>query len=143
MQPIEIRRNKKALKIMLIMVGIGWMGLSYFIYFSGSINTNTELNIFYSGLTVMLIYLFYIAVKRLKFNEPLLVLTKSGITINEKGNPESFLWSQITEWEIENDDGGEYLTIKTAKTKKKLGISWLEKRSGELKELMTEYSKMS
>ena len=143
MQPIEIRRNKKSLTRMLIMLVIGWAALTYFIYFSGAIKTTTELNIFYSLVTVIIIYLFYISRKRLKLNEPLLILTRTDITINEKGSPESFPWSQITEWEIENDDGGEYLTIKTANTKKRLGISWLEKSSGEIKVLMTEYSKRS
>ena len=141
MQTIEIRRNKKALRILLVFLGGGWIGITYLIYFSGSIAATTELSVFHIGITAILIYLFYIATKRLKHNEPLLVLTRSGLTINEKGNPETFLWSQITEWEIENDDGGEYLTIKTAATKKKIGISWLEKSSGEIKELMNEYSR--
>lgn len=141
MQTIEIRRDKKALTIMLVLVGGGWIGLTYFIYFSGSLNATTELNIFHIGITAILIYLSYIAAKRLKLNQPLLVLTRSGITINEKGRPESFLWAQITEWKIENDEGGEYLTIKTADKKKKIGISWLEKRSGEIRELIDEYSR--
>ena len=141
MQTIEIRRNKKALTIMLISSAAVWIGFNYYVYVLKGLKTNTELNIMNLVVTGIMAYSIYIGTKRLRSNDPVLIFTKSDLTINEKGDQESFLWLQIAEWTIENDDGTQYLKIQTADTIKKISISWLEKKPREIKELMTEYSK--
>ncbi|HKC35458.1 MAG TPA: hypothetical protein VKB95_05320 [Chitinophagaceae bacterium] len=140
MQTIEIRRNKKALTIMLILLAAVWIGLNYYVYVLKGLKTNMELNILNIVLTAILVYAIYMGANRLKSNEPVLIFTKTDLTINIKGNPESFLWLQITEWEIgrEEDD---YLLIKTADEKRKISLAWLEKNPGEIRELMIEYSR--
>ncbi|SRR5258705_12778747 len=140
MQTIEIRRNKKALTIMLILLAAVWIGLNYYVYVLKGLKTNMELNILNIVLTAILVYAIYMGANRLKSNEPVLIFTKTDLTINIKGNPESFLWLQITEWEIgrEEDD---YLLIKTADEKRKISLAWLEKKPGEIRELMIEYSR--
>jgi hypothetical protein len=141
MQTIEIRQNKKAVTIMLVLLVAGWLGINYYVYVLKGLKTNTELNFLNIVITGIMAYAIYKGAKRLRSNDPVLIFTKSDLTINEKGNPESFLWLQIIEWKIENDDGTEYLNIQTADTTKKISISWLEKKPREIKELMTEYSR--
>lgn len=140
MQTIEIRQNKKAMTIMLVLLGAGWAGLNYYVYIMQGLKTNTELDIINIVLTGIIAYALYMGAKRLRSNEPVLIFTKSDLTINIKGNPESFLWLQITEWEIGRDEN-DFLLIKTADAKRKIYLNWLEKKPGEIRELMIEYSR--
>ena len=119
MQTIEIRQNKKAVTIMLVLLVAGWLGINYYVYVLKGLKTNTELNFLNIVITGIMAYAIYKGAKRLRSNDPVLIFTKSDLTINEKGNPESFLWLQIIEWKIENDDGTEYLNIQTADITKK------------------------
>ena len=140
MQTIEIRQNKKALTIMLLLLAAGWIGINCYVYVLKGLKTNTELNILNIVLTGIIAYVIYMGIKRLRSNEPVLILTKSDLTINIKGNPESFLWLQITEWEIGRDEY-DYLLIKTADAKRKVSLAWLEKKPSEIRELLIEYSR--
>ena len=141
MQTIEIRQNKKAARIILISPLAAWIGFNYYVYILKGLKTNTALNMMNLVVMGIMAYSIYIGIKRLRSDNPVLIFTKSDLTINENGNPESFLWLQIIEWKIENDDGTKYLKIQTADTTKKVSISWLEKKPREIKELMTEYSR--
>ena len=141
MHTTEVRRNKTALFLILVLLVAGWIGVTYLIYFSGALEATTELNILHVVVSVMMAYWIFKATSRLSRNEPVLIFTNSDLTINTRGNPQSFPWLQITEWDIEYDDGGEYLSIKTADKKKKIGISWLDKKSQEIRQLMNEYGK--
>ena len=140
MQTIEIRQNKKALTIMLALLAAGWIGLNYYIYVLKGLKTNTELNILNIALTGIMAYAIYRGTKKLRSNEPVLIFTKSELTININGDPESFLWLQIIEWEIGRDENY-YLLIKTGDAKRKVSLAWLEKKPAEIRELMIEYSR--
>ena len=131
MQTIEIRQNKKALTIMLVLLVAGWLGINYYVYVLKGLKTNTELNFLNIVITGIMAYAIYKGAKRLRSNDPVLIFTKSDLTINEKGNPESFLWLQIIEWKIENDDGTEYLNIQTADITKKSASRGLKKNLGK------------
>ena len=143
METIEIRQNKKTLIPMLTLLTVALFGMTYYIYFSGKFDNNTTMKIVYIFLNALLIYAIYIPTKKFFKNEPVLTLSKSEIEINEKGKPVSFLWMQISDWKIEKDDDGptHYLIIETADGKKKINISWLEKRPSEIEELLLKFNK--
>jgi len=141
METIEIRQNKKTLIPMLTVLTAALFGMTYYIYFSGKFDSNNTMKIVYVFLTASLLYAIYIPTKKFFKNEPVLTFSKSEIEINEKGKPVSFLWLQVIDWKIEKEeDGGtHYLTIETADTKKKINISWLDKRPSEIEELLQTY----
>jgi hypothetical protein len=142
MQSIEIRHNKKTLIPMLALLFGSLIVVSYFVFFTDRYDGNNLAKVISIFLSVMLIYGMYFPVRKLLNNEPVLTISRTEITINEKGKPVSFLWMQIRGWKIENDNGNNstnYLIIETADEKKKINISWLEMNPDEIEELITEY----
>jgi hypothetical protein len=141
METIEIRQNKKTLIPMLAVLTATLFGMTYYIYFSGKSDNNNTMKIVYVFLTASVLYTIYIPTKKFLKNEPVLTFSKSEIVINEKGKPASFLWLQVIDWNIEKEeDGGTlYLTIETADTKKRINISWLDKRPNEIEQLLQTY----
>lgn len=141
METIKIRQNKKTVIPMLAVLTVALIGMTYHIYFSGTFDNNNTMKIVYIFLTASLLYTIYIPTKKFFKNEPVLTFRKSEIEINEKGKPVSFPWLQIIDWKIEKEeDGGtHYLTIETADTKKRINISWLDKRPSEIEELLLTY----
>lgn len=143
METIEIRQNKKTLIPMLVVLTAVLTSIVYYIYFSGMFDNDVTSKIVYVFLTVSLVYAIYIPTKKFLRNEPVLTLNKSEIEINENGKPVSFHWAQVTGWRIVKDeDGGtHYLIIETTDTKKKINISWLEKRPDEIEEIIHTFKK--
>ncbi|HEX6169154.1 MAG TPA: hypothetical protein VFZ33_05640 [Chitinophagaceae bacterium] len=141
MENIEIRQNKKALIFVTILFTLAIIGVSYYIYFSGEFRNTWK--IIYALLTVSLIYSIYIASRKFIRNEPVLTFNQSEIRINDKRKPVSFLWLQVIDWKIEEDEesGTCYLTVETADQKKKINISWLSKKPGEIEEIMNIYKR--
>ncbi|AXY75988.1 hypothetical protein D3H65_19255 [Paraflavitalea soli] len=74
--------------------------------------------------------------------EPILTLTRSDITINLRRNPITFLWQQITKWEIINEEGHKILILHTAETEKKINLSSLDMKPDEIEELLMKYKKI-
>ncbi len=126
---------------MLALLSAVLLGMTYYIYFSGKYDNNNTMKILYVFLTASLLYSIYIPTRKFLKNEPVLTISKSKIEINEKGKPISLLWLQIIDWKIEKEkDGGtHYLTIETAEKKRKINISWLDKRPSEIEELLQTY----
>ena len=141
METIEIRQNKKTLIPMLALLTAALFGITYYIYFSGKFDNNNTMKILYVFLTASLLYAIYIPAKKFFKNEPVLTFSKSEIEINEKGKPVSFLWLQVIDWKIEKDSDGNthYLIVETEDKKRKINISWLDKRPGEIEELLQKY----
>jgi hypothetical protein len=139
METIEIRLNKKTLIPMLLLLVIALVGGIYYIYFSGKFDDNNRIKLIYLFVTGLMLYGFYIPARKFLKKEPVLVLTKDSIEINEKGRPVTFHWLQIREWDIKNDDGTRYLIIDTGEVKKKVNISWLDKTPAEIESLMTQF----
>ena len=125
---------------MIVLLIIALVAGIYYIYFSGEIDNNTA-KILYVFLTVLLIYAIYIPTKKFIKNEPVLTLSNSDLEINEKGKSVSFLWLQVVDWRIEKDEENNthYLVLHTADTKKKINISWLDKKPHEIEELFRKY----
>lgn len=126
---------------MLILLIMVLLGTTYYIYLSGNFDNNNTMKILYVFLNTYLAYTIYIQAKKLIKNEPVLVLSQSGIEINEKGKSISLLWQQVIEWkaEEEKDGGTMYLIIQTAEFKKKINISWLDKRPVDIEMLLQTY----
>lgn len=143
MEKIEIRQNKKTLIPILALFTAALFAMIYYIYFSGKFDNNNTMRIVYIFITASTIYAIYIPAKKIFKNEPILTLSKSEIEINEKGEPVSFLWLQVIDWKIEKDEDGStyFLTIETYESKKKINISWLEKRPIEIEELLQTFKK--
>jgi hypothetical protein len=141
METIEIRQNRKTLIPILVLLTAGLIGGTYYIFFWGKFDTSINMKIIYVSLTASLIYTIYIPARKFFKNEPVLSLNNSGIIINEKGTPVSFLWVQIIHWKIEKEeDGGTYyLIIETVDKKRKINISWLDKWPAEIEELIRAY----
>jgi hypothetical protein len=142
MEDVEIRQNKKTLIPMLVILTLALFGMNYYIFFSGKFDNNTMrlLSVF---LTALLIYAIYIPTRKFVKNESVLKFSDTDLEINEKGKPVSLLWLQVIDWRIENKDnsGTHFLIVETADRKYKINISWLDKRLGEIEELLQAYKK--
>lgn len=142
MQPIEIRLNKWKWILMITFLLSGLAAMFYITFFSGKFDDNTLLKAVTVGLIAWLGYWLYFPVRQMIKNEPALTLNKSDITINRKGKPVAYLWSQIQGWHIEKDkeSSNKYLILETTEGKKSVSISWLEKKPAEIEELIIAYS---
>ncbi len=127
--------------IMVAILVIVVIGTTYYIYFSGKVDSKT-LKIVYIFLTASVIYSIYGLARTIFRNRPVLTFRKNEIEISEKGKPVFFLWPQITGWEIEKDKSAHYLVIEADGTKLKVNISWLDKNPDEIKELLADYKMM-
>lgn len=74
-------------------------------------------------------------------NEPILTLNKSEIILHERRKSESFLWLQVIDWKIEEDENTHYLIIETQDTKRQVNISMLDKSPEEIEKLLNEFNK--
>jgi hypothetical protein len=145
MQPIEIRLNKWIWILMLTFLLAGQIVMFYFTFFSGKFDDNTLLKALTVGLTAWLLYALYFPARQLIKNEPVLILSKSEITINRRGKPITYLWMQIQDWHIEKDkeNSNRYLILETTEGKKSVSITWLDKKPAEIEELINEYKNLS
>lgn len=142
MQPIEIRLSKLKWIPMITFLLSGLTVMFYITFFSGKFDNNTLLKMLTVGLIIWLLYWLYLPVRQMIKNEPALILSKSEITINRKGKPVTYLWSQIQGWHIEKDkeNSNRYLILETTEGKKSVSISWLEKKPAEIEALIIAYS---
>jgi hypothetical protein len=141
MQPIEIRLNKWKWILMLTFLLVGQIAMFYFTFFSGKFDENTLLKVVNVGIVAYLLYTLYFPVRQLIKNEPVLILSKSEITINRKGKPVTYLWMQIQGWHIEKDkeNSNRYLILETSEGKKSVSLVWLEIKPEEVEALISEY----
>lgn len=141
METLEIRQNKKTLIPMICLLTAALFGMTYYIYFSGKFDNNSNMKILYIFLTGSLLYAIYIPVRKLIKDEPVLTFSKNSLLVSEKFKPILFIWTDITSWNIEKDESTHYLNIKTANKNKRINISWLEKQPEEIEELINKYEK--
>jgi len=142
METIELRLNRKRVIPMIVLIAVGIGFGTWYACFSGKVPRNTLEVVIYAVTVITFIYAAYFKVKKLWNNEPVLILTSAGISIHEKGEPLSFLWWQVVHWEIEKDDSTHYLVIQTADTKKRINISWLDRKPAEIERLMHQYKRV-
>lgn len=118
------------------------IGMVYYGFFSGKVDTMPVMKAIYAFLSASLLIGIYFNVRKFIKKEPVLTITTSDITISEKIKTVSFLWIQVRDWKIEFDSDGNtpYLIIETAEEKKRINIAWLEKGYEEIEELITTYS---
>lgn len=142
MPPIEIRQNKKTLIPVLAIFFASVIGMVYYAFFSGEWDKMPIIKLVYAFISTSILIGIFFYVRKFIKNEPVLIISKSDITINEKLKPVSFLWIQVRDWkiEIESDGGTPYLIIETAEENKRVNIAWLEKDHEEIEELMITYS---
>jgi hypothetical protein len=145
METVEIRQNKKILIPMLVILSLALVGTFYYIFLSGKFDHGNIIKLIYVLLTASLGYAIYVPTRKFIKNEPVLKLSKSEIELNEKGKPVSFLWIQVIGWKIEKDTDSSthYLVVQTTDTKKKINISWLDRKPAEIEELLIAFSKAS
>jgi len=126
---------------MLALLTAALILMIYYVYFSGRFSDNNGMKILYFFGGASLLYAIYIPLRKFIGNEPVLTFSRSEIEINEKGKPVSYLWLQVINWSIETDAEGRthYLVIETEGRKRKINISWLEKKPAEIEALMLTY----
>ncbi len=93
-------------------------------------------------MIALFIYIGYFPVRMLIKKEAFLTLTRSDITINQRRKPVTFLWQQVTNWKIIEEEGNKVLIINTAETEKKVNLSSLDMKPAEIEELLMKYKKM-
>lgn len=142
MEPIEIRLNPKRVIFLMLPLVIGLAILTYYIYFSGTVGKSTTFDIMYLLMIVLMAYVCYFPIRMLVKKEPVLSLTRSDITMSQRGKSVTFLWQQITKWEFVKEEGHKVLIIRTAGTEKKINLSTLDMKPHEVGELLMKYKKM-
>jgi hypothetical protein len=142
METIEIRLNRKYVIPLISLFSAGVIAGGWHVYFSGKVRYSVIVNIIYAVTAAGWFYTMYFQVRKLWNNTPVLTFSPSGISIHEKGEPLSFLWWQVTHWEVEQDESTHYLIIQTAETKKKVSISWLDRKPEEIELLLHQYKRL-
>ena len=140
MQTIEIRHNNKRIIPMLILLTAALIAGNYFIFFSGKLNPTNTLIIINSISTIFLVYTIYVPAMKVIKKEPVITLTGDSIIIHERIKPVSFLWTQILDWKTEVEENTHYLVIRTADARKKVNLSWLDRKPAEIEDLIKTYS---
>ncbi|KYP13541.1 hypothetical protein [Flavihumibacter sp. CACIAM 22H1] len=141
MNSIEIRNNRKLVISLLIVLAISSFGMTYYIFFSASSNTNIVIKLIYFILNAFLIKTIYGQANVVIKDKPVLIFSKSEIEIYQNGKYVSFLWSLVVNCKVEKEADGvtHYLTIETAGEKIVINISWLEKSPVEIEKLLNMY----
>ena len=103
------------------------------------------MKLLYIPVAASFVFSIYLPTKRFIKNVPDLVFTNSQIELNEKGALVPYLWQQVIDWKIDKDKDTDtyYLTIETSDKKRKINISWLDKKPREIEELLQRYKKRS
>lgn len=138
MPTVEIRHNNKRIIPMLILLTAGIIGGSCYIYLSGNFKITNMLILMNIATIVIFIYTLYRPAVKIIKKEPIITLAKEFIQINDN-KPVSFLWVQISNWQIIIEENTHYLVLRTTDQARKVNISWLDKKPGEIEELMNAY----
>ncbi len=134
---IEIGYNKKMVIPILCVIGICIVGTTCYAFFSSNATYFTQW--VYIPINIFFIYTLYVHIKKLRQNQPVLIISKDMVQINDSSPPVLFLRTAMTSWKIELNDDGYFLFIETADTKHKTNISWLEKPPTEIEKIFQEY----
>lgn len=138
METIEIRHNKKILKMIIGSQIIILLGFIYY-YFNASIDTSdTIMKFAYAILPIMTIYSLYDNYKKLINNESIIKLSDSFIELNQNNSSITLTWKQIIQWKIEDDESTYYLILETHNTQERICISGLDKSREEIESLVKE-----
>jgi len=132
--PTEVRYSKYAYYFILavtIFVSAGML-LSLRI-----VKPSWQLSLAY--LLPLLVMAFFIRnqIRKVRSNAPVLIFESHALTVYGRKTV-TIPWSAITEWKIIRDKN-EYLMIRTASGKVKVGINWLEVKTQGIKSLMETY----
>jgi hypothetical protein len=140
MQPIEIRQKKTLIPVLAIFCVVQ-IGITYFAFYSGDLEKMPAIKVMYVIISAVFLFGLYFPIRKFIKNEPVLTISRSEITINEKSKAVSFLWMQVREWKIDiESDDDPYLIIETTEEIKRIKIAWLEKDHEEIEELIITYS---
>ena len=140
MDRIEIRQDRKKMIGLISLTLVGYIGISWYIFFSGRIAYNSLIVILYLLGAILMCYQLYQPVRRVLNNQPVLVLTKIHIIIHDRSDEISILWSQVITWKIEKDEGNYYLSITSADAVKRVCVSMLDKKPAEIEILISEFT---
>ena len=66
-------------------------------------------------------------------------MSANAFTYYQKGKLVSYQWSDITSWNISSEDNTTYLILEAHEKKHKIGISWLDKSSDQINELILQF----
>lgn len=137
--PVEIRYNTKRLLVISGLALAGYAAMMYYVFFSGKVKYTDLLLVLSVILAIMMIWGLYPLVKMIRSGLPALVFAGDSLTHHGR-KPFTLLWSQLTGWSTENDEGTIFITMQTTEGGKRLNISNLEKKPSEIIALFTEFS---
>lgn len=126
---------------MLVALSAALLAGIYYVFISRKLKGNTVIEVIYVVVSVSLAYTIIVSARKIFRNEPVLTLSEFDILINDKREPVSILWQQVIDWKIEKDENTHYLVIETPEKRRKINISWLERKPAEIEALITEYKK--
>lgn len=140
MLTVEVRYQRKIVLPFLagfVLLAIG--GLCY-IFFSGILYTK---NMYWAIASIVLTMpLFYMAFTRGRLalkNEPVLKFSDLGLEVLKNSGLKFISWSDITDFYVSDDKGGQHLTITTISGRIKVDIALLDKSPVEIRQLMAGY----
>ncbi len=136
---VEIRINKRRIIPTLVFITIPILGIAYYTFFTEKGKANSIMAYVFFLILALAFYSIYRIVKMILSDQPVLTISKSFVEINEGGNPISFIWPKISNWEVIKGKNNHFLIIETDEQKKKLNITWLEKEPAEIEELMNQF----
>lgn len=140
METVEIRFKRSA-----IYVGIGFFTFVCVALLAGAAFSAEEDKKWLFILVTLAIYglamaAFYPSLKKARRNEPYLIFSPRELSIKD-AQEKNFLWIQIIEWTIEEDEGNHYLILRTSEKNERVHISYLEKTPEEIAALIEFYRK--
>ena len=119
---------------MLVVIPIPIIGIGYYTFFTVEGKSNNSMVYVFLLMLAFALFSFYRLTKRISDNRPILTISKSFVEINEWGKSTSYLWPQISNWEVIKDERNHFLILETSEQKKKVNISWLGKKPEEIED---------
>jgi hypothetical protein len=140
MDTVEIRPNRKYLMPFTVMLVLALFFMNYLTFLTDYYNERhfiwKVLSLVLSASLIIAIYRLY---KQIRTNTPSIIMSANAFTYYQKGKLVSYQWSDLTSWNISSEDNTTYLTLEVYGKKHKIGISWLDKSSDQINELILQF----
>lgn len=137
-ETIEIR-PRKTLLIFVAVMFTGVLGTGVYVFLSKAYTQNNFAKILQFVLTVYFIYTITKTIKKLRRNEPAIVLSPEGIVLNDGNTVHTMKWRDVQDVSFSTDDSTTYLSVKSFYDERKVSINWLDKSRSQIENLIEGY----
>jgi hypothetical protein len=140
METIEIKQNRKLTVIFVVILTAALFAMTIYVFFTDSYQNDLQTKLVYAVLNAVLLYTIYNQLKKLKDRTAIISINPDAISIHEGLKPVRIEKKDIQSITVEYiSENGYFLIIETEAKTHKINITWLDKSSEEIKQLVKNY----